>query len=247
MARDPAFSQPSSARTPGAAEFILRSGLRGRAALFDLNGTLTDDEGLIFEIFRALLESVGISLQREPYFRDLVGLDDMTIIRRSLDSAGLPRDEQLERRLLRGRIDQYRERFEQTLPIQQGAVELLSSLASRVPTGLVSAAYQEDIDVALDAAGLRDFLQAVVRLEDVARPKPDPECYRVGLNRLRRSSGIADLKAEHVVVFEDSAAGVQAAKGAGMTCVAVLGTKTAAELAEADLIVEELSADLLEG
>jgi beta-phosphoglucomutase len=246
MAHDPAVNQPSSSRTPAGAEFSLRGGLRGRAALFDLNGTLTDDEGLIFEIFAELLEPVGITLERGPYFRDLVGLDDLTIIRRSLDSAGLRRDEQLERRLLRARIDRYRERFRQTRHVRQGAVDLLVSLARRVPVGLVSAAYQEDIDIALDGVRLRDSLQTVVRLEDVARAKPDPECYRLGLERLRLSSGMTDLEADQIVVFEDSAAGVQAAKGAGMKCVAVLGTKTPSELRQADLVVEELNPELVD-
>jgi beta-phosphoglucomutase len=246
MTRDATAKAPSPSENPQAGKFCMPEGLCGRAALFDLNGTLTDDEGLIFQIFVDILEPVGVTLEREPYFRDLVGLDDLTIIRRSLASAGLSGDEHFERGLLRARIDCYRERFQRAHPVRQGAVDLLVSLASRVPVGLVSAACRQDIDIALDGLPVRGLLRAVVRLEDVARAKPDPECYRLGLEHLRRSSGMRDLDAREVIVFEDSAAGVAAAKGAGMNCVAVLGTQPAGELAQADLIVEELTPELLE-
>ena len=55
---------------------------------------------------------------------------------------------------------------------------------------------------------------AVVGMEDTQRGKPDPQVFLVAAERL----GIAPA---HCVVFEDAVAGVQAARAAGMKCVAV--------------------------
>ena len=50
--------------------------------------------------------------------------------------------------------------------------------------------------------------------EDYSPGKPDPACFRLAAERLH-------VRPEECLVFEDSAAGVQAAKAAGMACIAL--------------------------
>jgi sugar-phosphatase len=80
----------------------------------------------------------------------------------------------------------------------------------------------------------------LVAEEDAAHGKPDPAGYLRALELLD-----GNLAASDVLVFEDTEAGVAAAKAAGMRCVAVLGTQTPERLAEADEIAPALDVELL--
>jgi HAD superfamily hydrolase (TIGR01509 family) len=70
---------------------------------------------------------------------------------------------------------------------------------------------------------------------DAGRAKPEPDLYLEALDGLGLQSGEA-------IAFEDSLHGVQAAKAAGLFCVAVPNPVTASlALDEADLVVQSLA------
>ena len=68
----------------------------------------------------------------------------------------------------------------------------------------------------------------------VTKKKPDPQIY------LKTAEAIG-LQASACVVVEDAIKGVQAAKAAGMKCIAVTNSFDAEKLSEADLVVASLS------
>jgi sugar-phosphatase len=103
----------------------------------------------------------------------------------------------------------------------------------------VSGAARADIELVLGAAGLAGLVATVVSAEDVSAGKPDPEGYL-------RAAAAVGVEAGEAVVVEDSEAGVQAAKAAGMRCVALLGTVAPARLAAADELVERIDPALVE-
>ena len=71
--------------------------------------------------------------------------------------------------------------------------------AARVPVGIVSGDYRDEIDLLIGGAGLSAYVEFVVSIEDVDRPKPDPAQYLLALELL--GDGI---QAGDVVAFEDS-------------------------------------------
>jgi HAD superfamily hydrolase (TIGR01509 family) len=82
---------------------------------------------------------------------------------------------------------------------------------------------------------LLEFFDTVRARDDVERVKPDPELFLTVL---------ADLGAEpqEAVAFEDSPNGIQAAKAAGLLCVAVPNPVTRQySLAQADLRLDSLA------
>ncbi|MBI3328623.1 MAG: HAD family phosphatase, partial [Nitrospinae bacterium] len=79
--------------------------------------------------------------------------------------------------------------------------------------------------------------ELVVSGDDVTQGKPDPEIYRTVAQRL-------EVHPAECVVIEDAPAGVQAAKSAGMHCIAITNTVPRAQLQRADLIVDSLEDDL---
>jgi beta-phosphoglucomutase-like phosphatase (HAD superfamily) len=134
----------------------------------------------------------------------------------------------------------FRERAGGGSTVAEAARAAVREAASRVPVGIVSGDYRDEIELLLAGAGLRGLVSVLVAIEDVERPKPDPAQYLLALEQL--DDGVC---ADQVLVFEDTPVGVAAAKAAGMRCVAVLGTVAAERLSAADEIVERLDAEVV--
>ena len=89
---------------------------------------------------------------------------------------------------------------------------------------------------------LRRFFSIVVSVQDVARGKPAPDVFL-------RTAELLAVPSARCCVIEDSAAGVQAARAAGMEVIAITNTLPAERLALANRIVktyEEIEALLLQ-
>ena len=104
--------------------------------------------------------------------------------------------------------------YREELPLVDGAVETVRTLAERLPLGLASSANRPIIDLALELSGLSGCFGASVSSEEVARGKPAPDVYLEAARRL----GIAP---DRCAAVEDSANGLRSAAAAGMTVVAV--------------------------
>ena len=118
----------------------------------------------------------------------------------------------------------------------QAAREAVAAAAALVPVGIVTTGERVVLDEVLAAAGLDHHVAFTVTAEDVRKTKPHPEGYLVALERL------GGVSAAEVLVFEDTPVGVQAARAAGMRCVAVLGTVMRERLAAEDEVIEVLDA-----
>jgi HAD superfamily hydrolase (TIGR01509 family) len=101
-----------------------------------------------------------------------------------------------------------------SVPLQPGAVELLRSLRGRVALGVASNTPRELVVRSLDAAELAGYFDVVVTAEDVGRPKPAPDIYVAACRRL-------GVEPSEAVAVEDSPPGIEAARRAGLTVVAI--------------------------
>jgi HAD superfamily hydrolase (TIGR01509 family) len=125
-----------------------------------------------------------------------------------------------------------------------GLAGLIAALrAAGVPIGLASSSSLAEIDVVVHALRLGPVLGAVASADEVARPKPAPDVYRLAIERLGTGP-------DGVVAIEDSATGAASANAAGLPCVGVRTAVTQVhDLGEVKLIVnslEELDPGILE-
>ena len=206
-----------------------------RAVIFDFNGTLSDDEPILLEIFRDLFAERGKPLSAQEYYDRLAGLSDPEIVR-----TWLGRDHPAVDEVVRERVERYRAAVADGTTVPEDVREAVRYAAGRVPVAVVSGAARAEIEPVLAASGLAEHVRAIVSSDDVERGKPDPEGYARALEILDDGLAPAD-----VVVFEDTEAGVAAAKAAGMRCVAVLGTLAPERLAAADDVAERLDVALI--
>ncbi len=182
-----------------------------RAVLFDFDGVLADTENIHVAAWQRTFADLGWMVPDEVCAR-AVEVDDRLFLSEIF----------AERKIEGGDVEGWVRRKQRLTVamladsprIYPGAAELVRRLSGRVRLGIVSTTWRENLDVVLAASGLADAFEVLVSKEDVAAVKPDPEGYLVALKRMR-------LPAEAVVALEVSAAGLQAARGAGLRAIAV--------------------------
>ena len=103
------------------------------------------------------------------------------------------------------------------------AIENSVPLEHYCRTGLATMSYRQEALHVLQALNLEQTLDVVLTREDVERPKPDPEIYRMAAEKL-------EVPPQECLVLEDSPNGVRAGVAAGMNVVAVATPFTVAGL-----------------
>jgi beta-phosphoglucomutase len=209
--------------------------MQTRAVVFDFNGTLSNDEPILCDIFRELFAAHGKPLSAQEYFDELVGLSDPEIVRTWLG----PDHPDVEE-VIRERIARYRAAVADGSTVEESTRETVRYAAERVPVAIVSGAARAEVETVLRAAGLDQVVSFVVPAEDVERGKPDPEGYLRALELFD-----SDLRPAQVLVFEDTEAGIASAKAVGMTVVALTGTLAPERLTEADDRVDHITVEVM--
>lgn len=179
--------------------------LTARALLLDMDGTLVNSDAAVERIWRRWAERHGLDVDevmkvvhgRQGYASMALLLPDRPMEQNHADNARMLAEETAD--------------VEGVVPIP-GAPEFLASLRG-LPHALVTSADVPLSTARMAAAGL-GMPEVRVTAESVGASKPDPEGFLKGAAEL----GVAP---QDCVVFEDSAAGIQAGRAAGMRVVGV--------------------------
>jgi beta-phosphoglucomutase-like phosphatase (HAD superfamily) len=87
---------------------------------------------------------------------------------------------------------------------------------------IVTTSKRSDFELIHRSRKIRDFFEFVLTVEDCARAKPDPDPYL-------RALTMFNAPPEDALVIEDSARGLAAALAAGLECVIIRNSFTAAD------------------
>ena len=195
------------------------------AVVFDFNGTLSDDEPIMYAVYAEMFAEHGRPLTEQQYYDELAGHTEEEILRRWLG-----RDDP---ELVAERIARYLALAGGGDTIYEGVREAVRYAAERVPVAIVSGAALEEIAPLVEAAGLSAQIPIIVAADHVADGKPHPEGYL-------RAAELLGVPPEEMLAFEDTEVGVASAKAAGLRCVGITRTLGAERLAEADELISEL-------
>jgi beta-phosphoglucomutase len=204
------------------------------AVIFDWDGTLADTRQVVVASFQKALREIGCDISDE-FIERRIGIGATVTFREILRAAQVQFDEALIARLLERKVQTEIE-LTREVKLFPGAHALLEALHGKRQLGLASMNNRRVITHLLSALDLEGFFDAVLTAEDISRSKPNPEIFLKCAAHLKTAP-------KRCVVVEDSIFGVEAAKAAGMGCVAVLtGVYGEAELVKAkpDLIVKSL-------
>jgi beta-phosphoglucomutase len=214
-----------------------------RGVIFDLDGVLVDTGWAHRRSWFDLADREGLPMSEE-FFRSTFGMQNRSIIPMMCPGIGT---EELER-LSDWKESRYRELIQDRLQLADGAEALLKDLkANTFGLAIGSSAPRENLNAFWNPLGLAAYFDARVTKEDVSEGKPAPQTFLKAAERL-------GLPSRRCVVVEDAVPGIQAAKAAGMSVIAVATTRARQELQQADRIVDSLTqlrasdfANLLDG
>ncbi|MEU6894075.1 HAD family phosphatase [Streptomyces sp. NPDC046557] len=182
------------------------------SVIFDLDGTLVDSEPNHYESGRRTLERHGVPDFTREQHSPLVGIGTRRTPENRKKRSGLrasvarPPEEQ------NGAHPEPARAGTEAFPEMRRFVERLH--ADGVPMAVASGSSREAIEAVLAGTGLDAMLGVVVSAEEVAHGKPDPDVFLEAARRL--GADPADC-----VVVEDAAPGAEAARAAGMECLAI--------------------------
>jgi beta-phosphoglucomutase len=198
---------------------VISSVPEGLAFLFDLDGVLIDSMPIHTQAWEEYLSRLGI--KPEYVVERMHGKRNSELVRELIDPRssdedafehGAAKERLFREMILRADLERFR------IP---GVTAFLEKFRD-VPKAVGSNAEPANIEFALEGLGLASYFQVRVDGTQVERPKPYPDIYLLGAERL-------GVKPANCIVFEDSPTGVAAGVAAGMRVVGVETTPTTFE------------------
>jgi HAD superfamily hydrolase (TIGR01509 family) len=203
-----------------------------RAVIFDMDGVLVDSEPLINAAAIAMFKEKGLPVQPTD-FLPFVGAGENRYIGGVAEKYHLPLDLSAAKKRT---YEIYLDLVPSRLEAFPGAHHLvLDCRNAGLLVAVASSADQIKVVANVQKLGLPpEFWDAVVVADDVKRQKPAPDIFLAAAKKL-------NVEPSTCVVVEDAVNGIQAAKAAGMRCIAIASTFPAERLQEADIVREKIS------
>ncbi len=211
------------------------------AMIFDFDGVVVDSEPIHLACFGDVLAGCGIELTSEDYYSKYLGFDDHDCFAAVMADNGRQVDERQIADMTGRKTLLVQQAFAESIRPLPGAIELMRAARSAgAGLGICSGALREEILLAGRTVGIIELVDVVVSAEDVQAGKPDPEGYILALKLLGEKL-TRPINPSATWVVEDSPAGVQAGKDAGMNVLAVTNSYDRPALADADRLVASLT------
>jgi HAD superfamily hydrolase (TIGR01509 family) len=193
------------------------------AVIFDSDGVLVDSEPIANAILARVLTELGVPTTTEESMRDYMGRSFVHTEEVVAQRTGQPAPPQLRERYYARLYDAFE--CDGLAPVP-GIAQALDAIG--LPRCVASSGPHEKIRRALRATGLLDRFpdEAIFSAQDVAHGKPAPDLF------LHAATSMGFDPASTAVV-EDSPAGVEAGKAAGMVVLGYAGRTPTSLLREA--------------
>ena len=185
-----------------------------QGALFDLDGVLVDTAHYHFLAWKKIASKLDYDLKREDN-EQLKGVSRIDSLKKILSLAGKTIEAPLFGQLLEQKNEDYLNAVKQITPADllpgvRGALEFLKERNIKIGLGSAS----KNALIIFDRLQITHYFKALIDGNSVQHSKPHPEVFLKGAQAL-------GLTPADCVVFEDSQAGITAAKTGGMTAVAL--------------------------
>ena len=200
-----------------------------KGILWDMDGVLFDTGEVHYQSWCETLPEYGIPFNRET-FKRIFGMKNDEIVPRLAAGPLSPalvteigdRKEAVFREMIHGSVEllpgtrQWLERF--------NGWGLQQAVASSAP--------RANVDALLEETRIGSFFSAVISVDGLPG-KPDPAIFLTAAASL-------GVHPEQCLVIEDAVAGIEAARRAGMRCIALTTSNPAGMLNKADLVLDRL-------
>jgi beta-phosphoglucomutase len=201
------------------------------AVIFDLNGTILDDEDEYGKAFAEVLKSLGVEVAPDfPHTRGIGVKANWPIFQAKYKFKTSKTFEQLALETQEAYLKQI-----SNISVRPGFDELLETLKENgIHVALATSNTWEVADKILDIIGITGEFEVITTSEEVLHNKPDPDIFTVTADKV-------GVDREDCLVIEDSGAGITAARRAGMKVIAISDGEITPEIEKADKVVEGFS------
>ena len=206
------------------------------AILFDLDGTLADTDSIHFAVWQDILVRFELDIDRAFYQQRISGRTNSKIIKDIIPQLSLE-----EAWKLATEKEETFRRVANSLRPTPGLDRLIRILENTsIKKAVVTNAPEDNATYLLKILRLEDTFPTVIMAKDAPPGKPDPAPYELALSRLRVAS-------QNAIAFEDSAAGICSAVGAGIYTIGVASSHSAEYLidAGASMTIEDFNNEQL--
>jgi beta-phosphoglucomutase len=195
-----------------------------KAVLFDFNGVIINDEPLHQKLIEQILLEENLRPKAGEFRQFCLGRSDRACLKDLLTYRGRIVTEDYITSLIARKSRAYHQQLAEIdkLPIYPGLADLIFQIrAAQISMAIVSGAVRPEIDLVLNRTDLAQYFPVIVSGDDIQTSKPDPEGYLLGVDRLNQHYPDLRLQPHECLAIEDTPAGIQAAKQAGMQVVGV--------------------------
>jgi beta-phosphoglucomutase len=201
-----------------------------RAVIFDLDGTLIDNNSYHRQTWEKYLEKIGKKISEEEFNANMNGRTNEDAIK-YIFGKDISSEDSLKHTLEKEAL--YREIYKPFIKPLPGLIDFLEILKSKnIPMAIATSGIQPNIDFMFENIPIKKYFDVVVNSSHIKKGKPDPEIYL-------KVASLLHVSPRYCLVFEDATVGIKSAKAAGMKVIAVATTQPKAELGEADMIVDD--------
>lgn len=214
---------------------VILSRFSVQAVIFDLDGTMLDNNPFHLKSWLQYLKDKKIEISLEDFNRHVSGRTNKDalefIFKRKMN-------EEEAHRLTWEKEAIYRELYKSEIKEVKGLSSLLGYFKNKgIKMAIATSGIRPNIDFMFEHLPVREFFSEIVDSSMIKKGKPDPEIYFLTAQKM-------NVPARHCLVFEDSIPGIQAAEAAGMPVIALTTTHSPKEMVMADYIIHDFS-DLL--
>jgi beta-phosphoglucomutase len=127
----------------------------------------------------------------------------------------------------------FRKLFEPIIQPLNGLIHFLDILKNNnITMAVASSAPPENVQFTLEKTGTKKYFNILLNESSFNKGKPDPEIYL-------KTASLLNVSPDKCIVFEDSIAGVEAAKKAGCKVIGVTTTHAREEFVGTDLVIDD--------
>lgn len=176
-------------------------------AIFDLDGTLFDTGDVNYYAYQDALKPYGTELNKEYFVKECNGRHYTEFLPAIMGTTQyIEQVHKTKKAAYANHLDKAR--------VNVHLFQMIHAMRAQYNTAVVTTASRKNTMDILGHFGYLDDFDLIITQEDITKVKPDPEGFRKAMEFFQKD-------AQHTVIFEDSQAGLQAAKAAGAAVFAV--------------------------
>jgi beta-phosphoglucomutase len=198
-----------------------------KVVLFDFNGVIINDEPIHQGLINEILIGENLLPLGSEFGQLCLGRSDRASLRDVLAHRGRSVTEDYLTKLIEKKSGLYQARLANLdkLPIYEEINAFLRRIELRdLKIGLVTGALRSEVELILQQAEIRDYFNVIVTGDEINASKPQPDGYLLAVERFNRWDFNLQLQPSECLVIEDTFAGCEAAKRAGMQVVGIAHT-----------------------